>query len=269
MLARRCECLVAGRKKAGHLTQTQLIHGTLVGEREGGGGGGGGGGEEWRLQGIRGRGNANAAPSSSAAEYTMEKLSEKVMRALGGECGALPPAAQDVIVSCSGGVDSCALLRCVAGARAHTRGFGLHVLHFNHGTRPESLDEERFVAALAEEVGADSFHVRRRQFGSDAAGAEGAPLADANFTQARARAWRRHESLELSRQLHGCAVVLGHHRDDDLETLLLKLVRGCHVSKLTGMAMVQGAFVRPMLEISKVSALIRPIPIPTNSPRLS
>ena len=184
----------------------------------------------------------------------MQALCEKVALAL-GVCGVLPHATaapsrpSDVIVSCSGGVDSCALLRAVAALRSSAApvggaaaGLNVHVLHFNHRVRPESRSEEQFVAALAKEVGADSFHVRTADFDwEDARG----------FTQARARAWRRRESLSLSRQYGNCFVLLGHHRDDNVETVLLKLIRGCHVSKLTGMESVQGHFVRPMLGIGK------------------
>ena len=197
-------------------------------------------------------GVAEGAEGAGPRAGSMRALCEKVALALGA-CGVLPAAApapaRDVIVSCSGGVDSCALLRAVAAvrssaARAGAAGMNVHVLHFNHMLRPEALAEERFVAALAEEVGADSLHVRAAD-----ASAFGGPAG--GFTQARARAWRRRESLALSRRYGDCFVLLGHHRDDNLETVLLKLIRGCHVSKLTGMEAAQGAFVRPMLGIGK------------------
>lgn len=235
------------------------------------------------------------------AKYNMQRLKDKVESAL-IDCDILQspngsgPIISDIIVSCSGGVDSCALLRTVAlirddymcgtvtGKASHdgspeddesscdnlhdsSHAFRIHVLHFNHNTRPESLLEEEFVKQLSGEVGADSFHVRRGDFSKHSTTIH--PGANDGFTQASARAWRHRESISLSQQLlnnvfpsatstpGSCVIMLGHHRDDNVETLLLKLVRGCHVSRMQGMTMVshdqRGAtFVRPMLEVSKV-----------------
>ena len=47
------------------------------------------------------------------------------------------------------------------------------------------------------------------------------------------------------------AVALGHHADDQVETLLLKALRGCHISNLAGMQWRHGIFVRPLLGVRK------------------
>ena len=51
------------------------------------------------------------------------------------------------------------------------------------------------------------------------------------------------------------AVMLAHHADDQLETLLLKCLRGCHLSNLHGMRWQDGPFVRPLLGQHKVDLL--------------
>jgi tRNA(Ile)-lysidine synthase len=46
-------------------------------------------------------------------------------------------------------------------------------------------------------------------------------------------------------------IALGHHADDQTETMLLKALRGCHVSNFRGMSWRVGRFVRPLLGVRK------------------
>ena len=50
-------------------------------------------------------------------------------------------------------------------------------------------------------------------------------------------------------------VALAHHADDQRETMLLKLLRGCHVSRISGMAPQRGPFIRPLLACTKAQLL--------------
>jgi len=147
-----------------------------------------------------------------------------------------------VVVCVSGGADSVALLHLLSEVREEWR-LDLHVLHFDHRRRAESAEERAFVEALGARLRAE-VHVR----------VPDSPFADASF-QANARSWRRSEARALLERVDAHVILQGHHADDQTETILLKLFRGCHLSKVAGMAHREGVFGRPLLDFPK-SALI-------------
>jgi len=157
----------------------------------------------------------------------------------------LPRPDATLLVSVSGGADSTALLHALADASAAAGAHRLEVVHFNHGLRGAGSDgDEAFVRALAAARGVPCHVVRWHR---DAAGPG---------MQARARAWRRAESEALLAARGGGAVALGHHADDQLETRLLRLLRGAALSSLGGMrAAGPGPYVRPLLTARKAEVV--------------
>ena len=131
----------------------------------------------------------------------------------------------------SGGLDSVALLRLLADLpKAPVR---LEVLHFHHGLREESDEEALFVEQLARTLGL-TFHLRR-------ASKEQVERWQQNGTsiQQPTRDWRRREAAVLLKERvlpsKEGFVVTAHHADDQIETMLLKLLRGVHLSSIRGM----------------------------------
>ena len=62
----------------------------------------------------------------------------------------------------------------------------------------------------------------------------------------------RYFALDNMAKKHGAvAVFLGHTKDDQAETVLLGLARGSGARSLSGMASVNGIYIRPFLEISR------------------
>ena len=144
-----------------------------------------------------------------------------------------------VLVALSGGSDSVALAHIIRelDAAGELRGVGL--AHFNHQLRPAADEDERFCARLAEAFVWPIF-------------------VDREDVQARARRERqslehaartaRHQFLERARVHVGADVVaLGHTRDDQAETFLLRLLRGAGHRGLAAMHPRNGSIVRPLL----------------------
>lgn len=138
-----------------------------------------------------------------------------------------------VVVGCSGGADSLALLALAVDA-----GLGPIGVHVDHGLRPGSDREAEVVADGAARLGA-AFDARR------------VTVAHGPNLEARARA-ARYDALETARVEHGAtAVLVAHTADDQAETVLLNLLRGSGSAGLAGMPVRRGHVVRPLLGVRR------------------
>jgi tRNA(Ile)-lysidine synthase len=138
-----------------------------------------------------------------------------------------------VVVACSGGPDSLALLALAARA-----GLCPVAVHVDHGARAGSAAEADVVAGFA------------KRLGTGFAGERVVVPPGPNF-EARARE-ARYEALERARaRLGATAVLVGHSRDDQAETVLLNVLRGAGVSGLAGIPARRGTIVRPLLEVPR------------------
>lgn len=152
-----------------------------------------------------------------------------------------------LLIGVSGGSDSVALLYLLHEWMAGEPGV-LGVAHLNHGIRDEVADaDEAFVRDLAAHLNRPC-HTRRVDVPA---------LSKANglSTEMAARAARQAFFADCVRE-HGYElVVLAHTRDDQAETLLLRLLRGAGASGLSAMApetTVDGVrYRRPLLSVSK------------------
>lgn len=147
-----------------------------------------------------------------------------------------------VIVGVSGGVDSMVLLHLLNACR-EAFDLSLIVAHVNHGFRPaESEKEAELVQKEAARFGFpfeyEKFQVREFQKRS------GLSPQDA------ARKIRFHFFYDLLQKHHAQKIALGHHADDQVETLLLRLIRGAGLEGLKGMLPIRdGRVIRPLLGV--------------------
>ncbi|MBE6365941.1 MAG: tRNA lysidine(34) synthetase TilS [Lentisphaerae bacterium] len=129
-----------------------------------------------------------------------------------------------VFAGCSGGADSTALL-LLAAAGAREYGFELTAIHFNHHLRGAESDKEaENAASLAENLG-----VKFQLIDLD--------IPPGSNLEARARAARLAHFRKLAANDPQAVVLLGHHADDRVENLFLRLFRGSNVSALTAIRM--------------------------------
>ncbi|MFG0307297.1 MAG: tRNA lysidine(34) synthetase TilS [Phycisphaerales bacterium JB040] len=162
--------------------------------------------------------------------------------------GAEAPGGRDAdrrtLVACSGGADSTALVLALASCRpAPIVGHVVHDLR----TREESIADRDCVAALADALGLE-FQCREIAV-RDLPG-----NAEANARDGR------YEALRSMADGAGVRyVATAHHADDQLETLLMRLIRGAGPEGLLGVresrAMGACTLVRPMLGVTHSDAM--------------
>ena len=117
----------------------------------------------------------------------------------------------------------------------------LHILHCNHGVRIEAHRDAVFVEEHAKLL---QIPIHLRIHG-------GLKQLSSGF-QAVAREWRRQEAERLCKLLKLSFIVQGHHREDQLETRLHRILRGTHLSNLQGIQVKQGHWLRPLLGFTKL-----------------
>jgi len=155
----------------------------------------------------------------------------------------LAPPGTRVVAAVSGGSDSIALVHILheLDAAGDLRLVGL--VHFNHQLRDAAAADERFVREAAEQLAVPVF-VERDDVRARAA-REKRSIEDA----ARAA---RYECFGRARaQFDADAIAVGHTRDDQAETFLLRLLRGAGSRGLGGMYPRNGHVIRPLLDCGR------------------
>ncbi|MEV2216859.1 tRNA lysidine(34) synthetase TilS [Streptomyces sp. NPDC050997] len=159
------------------------------------------------------------------------------------------PPSPLVLVACSGGADSMALASALAfeAPKLGIRAGGVTV---DHGLQAGS------------DLRADEVVLRLRELGLDPVDSAAVTVGRGGGPEAAARD-ARYAALDAAAERHGAtAILLGHTRDDQAETVLLGLARGSGIRSLSGMAAVSGGggpgadrrYRRPFLQLDRQTA---------------
>lgn len=144
-----------------------------------------------------------------------------------------------VVVACSGGADSLALLAAAVfeGGKAGWRVVGATV---DHGLQAGSADHAARVVTQMAALGADETLTARVNVDGGGLGPEAA-----------ARRARYAVLEQVAEHVGASAVLLGHTRDDQAETVLLGLTRGSGGRSLAGMRRSFDRYRRPLLDVAR------------------
>ena len=171
----------------------------------------------------------------------MADLQQKFLKMLTGPCRV--NAKSGMVVAVSGGPDSMALLHLLAGVREQLD-LALTIVWLDHGLRPRETPLEHQIVAGAAETLEIPF-VAIQVDAADAAARHNLSIEHA----ARNLRYRALRSIARERQAE--LIGVAHTADDQVEEILLRLLRGSGRKGLSGMNMRSNDLVRPLLCTNK------------------
>ncbi len=148
----------------------------------------------------------------------------------------------NVIIGVSGGFDSMALLDILFRLK-DKYGFNITVAHVNHGVRGAEADsDEKYVENRAREYGLEyksesvdmNGYAEKHRISAEEAG--------------RKLRYRFFNSIEKEKNYK---IAVAHNRNDQAETLLMRIMRGTGADGLSGIQYKSGRVIRPLLSVSR------------------
>ncbi|MEW6055912.1 MAG: tRNA lysidine(34) synthetase TilS [Bdellovibrionota bacterium] len=154
-----------------------------------------------------------------------------------------PP--KHILVACSGGLDSMVLLNLTHNFCRHAveKDYKLSACYLDHGQRNDTSVDKKTVASFCKKAKIP-FYSRKLKL-------------EANAPEQELREARYLALTEIAqKKLDGATVFTAHHAQDDLETLLFRLIRGADPTTIKGIApktqtSTKLSLTRPLLEFSK------------------
>ena len=162
------------------------------------------------------------------------------------------PENSRILVACSGGPDSMALLYLLQDIATHRHTtYKIGVAIVDHCIRPESKEEVLWLQHQVEELGlpfySATFDVPRLS------------KEDKKSEETIGRQVRYQWLNEIAQSEGYDYISVAHHKDDQAESILAHIIRGSGLNGLTGMSVVQSEYaipvVRPLLDVTKENLL--------------
>ncbi|HET6347902.1 MAG TPA: tRNA lysidine(34) synthetase TilS [Candidatus Krumholzibacteria bacterium] len=172
---------------------------------------------------------------------THTDLKDVVREALG------PSIDGTVVAAVSGGPDSMAMFHALCELSSEQPGLRIVVAYFDHQLRPDSLRDLEVIGPLAQRFGVrliwDGADIRLRA------------LESAQSIETTARVWRYTFLATIAEAFHARCIATAHTHDDQVETVMMRILRGAQQRGLRGIGARDGATVRPLLGVTHAETL--------------
>lgn len=148
-----------------------------------------------------------------------------------------------VVIGVSGGPDSMTLLNILNNLKEKLN-IKIYVAHINHMIRQEADEETEYVKEFCAKIGVEFFvkrikveeEAKRMKIGTEEAG----------------RNIRYNFFEEVAKKVGANKIATAHNENDNVETVLMNLIRGTSISGLKGIEKVRdGRYIRPIIECKR------------------
>ncbi|MBR2385729.1 tRNA lysidine(34) synthetase TilS [bacterium] len=142
-----------------------------------------------------------------------------------------------ILVGFSGGADSCALLNCLNSLKTELN-IELIALHLNHNWRGESAkSDENFAKEFSKKLGIKFYTETLSN--------------ETPKTETIAREKRYEFFVSCAKKFNSNCVMLAHNKNDNLETLVYRIIKGTGIEGLKAIPAIREIFYRPLLTVSR------------------
>ena len=155
---------------------------------------------------------------------------------------SLIPQKSKVLIAVSGGADSVCLLYILHKLSKKNNDFEIAVCTINHNLRDDAKLEVKFVRELCLKLGVLCF-------------AKNVRFKETNNVEERARELRYEALNNTLKEWGGDLIATAHNKNDQAETLLLRIIRGTAVRGLGGIPLKNDNIIRPLLGQSREDIL--------------
>ena len=147
-----------------------------------------------------------------------------------------------IVLGVSGGPDSISMLVILNELKKELN-FEIVVAHVNHGIRENAKLDENYVKKFCEKLDVKFFPLdvnvkeiaKKEKRGLEETGR----IVRYNFFE------------EILKKENANKIAIAHNKNDNAETVIMNIMRGCGIAGLKGIAPKQGVYIRPLIEISR------------------
>lgn len=147
-----------------------------------------------------------------------------------------------IVLGVSGGPDSMAMLHILnqLSPKLH---FQIIVAHINHGIREEATEDEQYVEKWCQkfQIPFYAWHGKVEEIAK----------LEKKGVEEKGREIRYQFFDEIAQKVNANKIAIAHNQNDNGETMMMNLIRGCGSKGLCGISAKQGRYIRPLIECSR------------------
>lgn len=166
----------------------------------------------------------------------LEKVKETIIKY------DLISAGDRIVLGVSGGPDSTAMLVCL-NELSKEMNFEIMVCHINHGIRENAKLDEKYVKDFCEKLDVPFFVLHTNVLEEAKKQKRG--------VEETGRIIRYKFFEEIMNRAHFNKIAIAHNKNDNVETIIMNVLRGSGTSGLKGIEAKSGVYIRPLIEISR------------------